>query len=52
VGAGIGAGVLSISDADSLQVSPREPGINHYNSNRNSSDVTFAAQVKAGLVPS
>ncbi|MFJ1269700.1 outer membrane protein [Legionella lytica] len=49
VGAGIGAGVLSIADADSLQVSPREPGINHYNSNRNSSNTTFAAQVKAGL---
>lgn len=49
VGAGIGAGVLSISDADSLQVSPLEADINHYNSNRNSSDATFAAQVKAGL---
>lgn len=49
VGAGIGAGIVSISDAESIQVSPVEAGVNHYNSNPSSLDAAFAAQVKAGL---
>lgn len=49
VGAGIGAAVLSISNANSTQVAPPEVGVNHYNSNTSSSDAAFAAQVKAGL---
>jgi opacity protein-like surface antigen len=49
IGAGIGAGVLSIKNADSLQVSPLEAGINHYNTNTNSSNAVFAGQVKTGL---
>ena len=49
VGAGIGAGVLSVTNADATQVAPAEADVNHYNSNANSSDTAFAAQVKAGL---
>jgi len=49
IGAGIGAGVLSITNADSAQVAPAEADVNHYNSNTSSSDAAFAAQVKAGL---
>ncbi len=49
VGAGIGAAVISISNATSTQVAPAEPGINHYNSNTDDKEATFAAQVKAGL---
>lgn len=49
VGAGIGAAVLSISNATSTQTVPAEVGINHYNSDRDSTDSVFAGQVKAGL---
>lgn len=49
VGAGIGAGILSISNATALQTSPPEEGVNHYNSDTSSSDSAFAAQVKVGL---
>ncbi len=49
VGFGLGAAILSINSADSLQVSPPEAGVNHFNSNEESSDWTFAAQAKAGL---
>jgi len=49
VGAGIGAAVLSISNADSLQLSPVEPNINHYNGNPNVKGSAFAAQTKVGL---
>lgn len=48
-GAGIGAAILSFSNANSVQVSPAEPGINHFNSNPNASSWAFAAQAKAGL---
>jgi len=47
---GIGASILSISNAVSTQVSPAEPGVNHFNSNPNASNWTFAAQGKAGLL--
>lgn len=49
VGAGIGAAVVSISNANAAQVSPAEPGINHYNSDASDTDTTFAAQTKVGL---
>lgn len=49
IGAGIGAGILSISNATATQVSPPEVGVNHYNSNTSDKDATFAAQVKLGL---
>jgi len=35
--------------ANSLQTSPPEPGINHFNSDPDSSVWTFAAQAKAGV---
>jgi opacity protein-like surface antigen len=49
IGGGIGATRISLRNAKSLQVSPIEPGINHFNSKRNDSSWAFAAQVKAGL---
>jgi len=49
VGAGIGTAIVSISDASSAQTNPAEPGINHFNSNPNSSNWGFATQVKAGV---
>lgn len=49
VGAGIGAAVLSISNADSTQTAPLELNVNHYNSNPNDKTASFAAQIKTGL---
>jgi hypothetical protein len=50
IGGGIGTAILSISGANSVQVSPAEPGINHFNTNQNASNWTFAAQGKTGLL--
>lgn len=49
VGGGVGTAILSITNATSTQLSPAEPGINHFNLNANASNWTFAAQAKAGL---
>ncbi len=49
IGLGLGAAILSVSGADSLQIAPPEPGVNHFNSGTSDDDWTFAAQVKAGL---
>lgn len=49
IGGGLGAARLSLKGADSLQVSPVEDGVNHFNSKRDDSTWAFAAQVKAGL---
>jgi opacity protein-like surface antigen len=49
VGGGIGLARVSISGANSTQVSPAEPGINHFNSGTDSSAWTFAAQMKTGV---
>jgi opacity protein-like surface antigen len=49
VGGGIGAVRISLHNADSFQVLPVEAGINHFNSDRNDSSWTFAAQAKVGL---
>lgn len=49
VSGGIGAAVLSVSNANALQLAPLEANINHYNSNPNDKTSTFAAQTKVGL---
>lgn len=49
VAGGIGAAVLSVSHATSTQLSPAEPGINHFNANTSASATAFASQAKAGL---
>jgi opacity protein-like surface antigen len=49
VGLGIGAAVVSIDGANSLQTAPPEPGVNHFNSGPDSSAWTFATQLKAGV---
>jgi len=49
VGIGIGAANVSINGADSLQTGPPEAGVNHFNSNPDSSAWTFAGLVKAGV---
>lgn len=49
VGGGVGATRISISRASSLQTSPPEEGINHFNSKRDDSTWAFAAQAKVGL---
>lgn len=49
VGAGVGGTRLSLKNASSLQVSPPEEGINHFNSRRSDSSWAFVAQLKAGL---
>jgi len=49
VGGGIGAACVTISGADSLQVSPPEAGVNHFNSGPDSSNWGFAAQAKTGV---
>lgn len=48
VGGGIGAARVAANGADSLQVAPPEPGVNHFNSDTDSEAWTFAAQIKAG----
>jgi hypothetical protein len=48
IGGGFGAARVSINGATSTQTDPAEPGINHFNSNPDSSAWTFAAQAKAG----
>jgi opacity protein-like surface antigen len=49
VGGGIGLARVDISGANSTQISPTEPGINHFNSGTGSSAWTVAAQIKAGV---
>lgn len=49
IGGGIGATHICVRDAKSIQVSPKEAGINHFNSERNDSTWAFAAQAKAGI---
>ncbi|HVY07842.1 MAG TPA: outer membrane beta-barrel protein [Burkholderiales bacterium] len=48
VGAGFGLARVGVTGANSAQVNPTEPGINHFNSGTDSSAWTFATQVKAG----
>lgn len=49
VGVGIGTAVVSVSDASSIQTSPPEIGVNHYNASTSDTEVAFAAQPKVGL---
>lgn len=49
VGGGIGVAKIFIRNAESIQISPPEFGINHFNSKPNDSDWAFAAQLKTGL---
>lgn len=49
VGGGIGVANMFIRKAKSLQVSPLEAGVNHFNSKRSDSAWAFAAQAKTGL---
>lgn len=49
IGAGVGASSMTVHSADSEQIDPPEPGVNHFNSDRYTTSWGFAAQVKAGL---
>lgn len=49
VGFGVGATRISIKNASSLQTSPPEATIDHFNSLRDDSSWAFAGQIKAGL---
>lgn len=49
LGGGLGMTNVKIDGADSLQLQPAEPGINHFNGNSNSSVLGLSAQFKAGL---
>jgi opacity protein-like surface antigen len=49
IGAGIGSAVVSISDAQVTQLSPPEPGVNHFNSDPSDKAVALALQPKIGL---
>jgi opacity protein-like surface antigen len=49
IGGGIGGARVSVSGANSLQIAPPEAGVNHFNSNTDSSVWTFAAQAKVGV---
>ncbi|MBA2655024.1 MAG: outer membrane beta-barrel protein [Gammaproteobacteria bacterium] len=49
VGVGIGMARQSISGADSLQLDPPEPGVNHFNSDPDDSDDAVSVQGKVGL---
>ena len=49
VGFGIGGALVRLSGADSTQISPIEPGVNHFNTKTSDTNATFAGQIKAGL---
>jgi hypothetical protein len=49
VGVGAGTSVISISDASSIQKSPPEPGVNHYDGKTDDTATSFAAQAKIGI---
>jgi opacity protein-like surface antigen len=49
IGGGLGITNVKIDGANSFQLDPAEPGLNHFNANPNSSAVGLSAQFKAGL---
>lgn len=49
VGLGVGTAAITMHGANSAQIAPAEPGINHFNSSPDSSCWGFAAQTKVGL---
>lgn len=48
-GIGIGTAIVSLYSANSTQINPAEPGINHFNSGPNDFNWTFAVQAKTGI---
>lgn len=49
IGGGLGVTNVKIDGANSLQLDPAEPGLNHFNANPNSSALGLSAQFKAGF---
>ena len=49
IGLGIGSAIVDITGANSKQMDPLETGTNHYNTNTDDTDTTFAGQVKLGI---
>ncbi|WP_415075215.1 hypothetical protein [Legionella sp.] len=49
MGVGIGSAIVSVSGASAIQLSPPEPGLNHYNSHASNTAFAFAAQPKIGV---
>lgn len=49
VGFGIGSGIVRISGAQSTQVVPPEPGVNHFGASTSDTSTTFAGQFKVGV---
>ncbi len=49
LGLGIGSAVISVNNSNALQLTPYEPGINHYSSDPNAETAVFAAQPKVGV---
>lgn len=49
VGFGIGTALVRVSGASSIQVSPAEANLNHYNTHSTDTISTFAGQIKLGL---
>lgn len=49
IGGGVGAAYVTVTGATSTQLNPAEPGINHFNSEEDSSVLTAAGQLKAGI---
>ncbi len=49
VGVGAGVALFSVTNATSVQTTPSEPDVNHYNSDPNDQALVMAAQPKIGL---
>jgi len=49
IGFGIGNAIIRIAGANAAQTSPPEAGVNHYNTDPNDTNSTFAGQIKLGL---
>jgi len=49
IGAGAGSAIVCINGADSPQIIPPEPGVNHFNTNPDASSWGFAALAKIGI---
>lgn len=49
IGFGIGEAIVRIAGATATQTAPFEANVNHYNSNSNDTNSTFAGQIKLGL---
>lgn len=49
LGFGMGSAVIAVSNANSTQKTPPQPGVNHYNSNPDDTAMALAVQPKLGL---